>query len=98
MSSCASIRRDSIAGTSSQPSGARSIRVRDQAGVANGNAAQGLHPLGDLVDDLELLAGVFVQQQMQLVEGRAPHQPVMLLGQGMEDLRVGEDLVQPPAA
>jgi hypothetical protein len=40
---------------------------------------------------------MFVEQQMKLVERGTPHQPVMLLVQGVENLRVGENPVQPLA-
>ena len=39
--------------------------------VADGDAAEALDPLGEEVDDLVLLLGVLVEQQVELVEGRA---------------------------
>ena len=50
-------------------------RDRGQLGgvarVADGDATQALDPLGEQVDELELLLGVLVEQQVELVEGRA---------------------------
>jgi hypothetical protein len=66
-------------------------------GVTHRNAPERLHTLGDLVDQFVLRPGMFVEQQMKLVEGRAAHQPMVFLVQGVENLRVGEDLVQPLA-
>ena len=43
------------------------------------DAAQHHDPLGDLVDQLRLLAGMLVEQQVQLIERRARHLPVVLL-------------------
>ena len=68
------------------------------ARVADADPAQHLDPLGDQVDELELLLGVLVEQQVQLVEGRAGDVPVVLLVQRVQDRRVGEDLVEQPAA
>ena len=62
--------------------------------VADRDPTEGLHPLGEIIHQRELLAGVLVQQQMQLVEGRPAHQPVVLLVQRVENLRVGQELVQ----
>jgi serine protease Do len=53
-----------------------------------------LHPLGDPVDQGQLLLGVLVQEQVQLVERRSPHEPMVLLVQAVEDLRVGQDAVE----
>jgi hypothetical protein len=66
-------------------------------GVTHRNAPERLHTLGDLVDQFVLRLGMFVEQQMKLIEGRAAHQPMVFLVQGVENLRVGEDLVQPLA-
>ena len=52
-------------------------RARDRrqlsgvTGIAHRDAAQALDALGDQVDQLELLLGVLVEQQVELVEGRA---------------------------
>jgi Putative ParB-like nuclease len=69
--------------------------LRGVPGIANRDAAQRLHPLGDFVDQRELLAGMLIEQEVKLVEGRSAHQPMMLLVQRVKDLRVGEDLIQP---
>jgi hypothetical protein len=36
-----------------------------------------------LIDELYLLAGMLIEQQMQLVERRSPHEPMMFLVQGI---------------
>ena len=66
----------------------------DVARIADGDAAQRLDALGDHVDQFELLAGVLVEEQVQLVEGRAAHQPVMLLVQRIQNLSVGQRLIE----
>ena len=43
---------------------------------------------------LFLLFGVLVEEQMQLVEGVAPHQPVVLLVQAVKDDAVGQELIE----
>ena len=53
-----------------------------------------LDPLGDRVDQFALLVEVLVEQQVQLVEGRPGHLPVMLLVQVAQGHRVGQHLVQ----
>src|SRR5262249_52400517 len=53
-----------------------------------------LDSLGDHVDQFELFAGVLVEKQVQLVEGRAAHQPVVLLVQRVQDLRISERLIK----
>src|SRR5713101_5934821 len=65
--------------------------------ISDCNSAERLDPFGDLVDQLDLLAGVFVQQEMELVESRSAHEPMMFLVERVQDLRVREDLVQAPA-
>ena len=79
-----------------------SARDRGQLGglprVAHRDAAQHLHPLGELVDQLLLLLGMLVEQEMQLVEGRADHIPVVLLVERIQDQAVGQDPVQQLAA
>jgi len=55
---------------------------------------QALDPFGKRVDELELFTGVLVEQQVELVEGRPCHQPVVLLVQGIKEHGVGEDSVQ----
>ena len=64
------------------------------ARVAHRDPAQRLYPFGELVDEPELLARVLVEQQMQLVEGGATDQPVVLLVERVEQLCVGEDAVE----
>ena len=49
--------------------------------IADGDPAQALDALGEEVDELELLLGVLVEQQVELVEGRAGDEPVVLLVQ-----------------
>src|SRR6266446_2389829 len=65
--------------------------------ITDGNSAERLDPLGDLIDQLDLLAGVFVQQEVELVESRPSHEPMMFLVERKKDLRVRQDLVQAPA-
>jgi hypothetical protein len=48
-----------------------------------------LDPFGQRVNQFQLLASVLVEQQMQLLEGRATHLPVMLLVQAVENHGVG---------
>jgi hypothetical protein len=62
--------------------------------IGDGDATQRLHPLGHEVDQHELLTGVFVEQQVELVEGRAAHEPVVLLVEVVEDDAVRQHLVQ----
>ena len=79
----------------------RPIDRRELGGVAritDGDPAEALDPLGEQVDDLGLLLGVLVEQQVELVEGRPGHEPVVLLVERVEDHRVGEDLVEQLAA
>ncbi len=68
--------------------------LRDVARVAHRDGAQRLHPLGDEVHELLLLLRVLVQEQVELIERGAAHQPVALLVEVVQDARVGEDLVQ----
>jgi hypothetical protein len=41
--------------------------------VTDRNAAERLHAFRDLVDQLILLIGMFVEQQMKLIKGRSAH-------------------------
>ena len=66
--------------------------------VADADPAEHLDALGEHVDQLELLLGVFVEQEMELVEGRPGNVPVRLLVHRVEDGRVGQDLVEQLAA
>jgi hypothetical protein len=59
------------------------------ARIADRDAAQSLNALGDRIDQFVLLAGMFVEQKMQLIESRAAHQPVVLLVESVENLRIG---------
>jgi len=68
------------------------------AGVADGDPAKALDPLGQEVDELELLPGVLIEEQMQLVERRAGDELVMLLVERVEDHRVVQDLIEDLAA
>jgi hypothetical protein len=71
--------------------------LRDVPGIAHGDATESLYPLGNRVDQLDLLACVFIEQQVELVERCASHQPMVLFVEGVEDLRVCQELVQPLA-
>jgi hypothetical protein len=62
--------------------------------IADRDATQALDSLRKQVDELELLTGVLVEEQVELVEGRPGDQPVVLLVQGIEDGRVGQNAVQ----
>jgi hypothetical protein len=50
------------------------------------------------VDQVGLLVIVLVQQQVQVVEGVASHEPVVLLVKAGQDDAVGQDMVQQLAA
>jgi len=62
--------------------------------VADRDPTKGLDPLGDGVHERPLLIGVLVEQEVQLGEGRPAHQPMVLLVQRVEHLRVSQELVQ----
>ncbi len=68
------------------------------ARVTDGDPAEALDSLGEQIDQLALLLGVLVEEQVELVEGRPGDEPVVLLVERIEDHRVGEDLVQQSAA
>jgi hypothetical protein len=68
--------------------------LRDVPRVGHGRPPKRLDPLRYQVDDLQLFFGVLVQQQMELEEGRAADQPVVLLVQVVQDHRVGQDLIE----
>ena len=68
------------------------------ARIADRDAAEALDALGEQVDQLGLLLVVLVEEQVQLIEGRAGDQPVVLLVEAGEDHAVGEDLVEQLAA
>jgi hypothetical protein len=40
---------------------------------------KGLHALGDFIHQRQLLVGVLVEQEVQLVEGHPTHEPMVLL-------------------
>jgi len=63
-------------------------------GVTNGDPAKALDSFGKQVHELQLLAGVLVEQQVQLVERGTCHDPVVFLVEGMQDRRVGQDAVE----
>ena len=68
------------------------------SGIADRDAAERLDALGKEVDQLELLLGVLVEQEVELVEGWPGHVPVRLLVEGIQDGGVRQDLVQEVAA
>lgn len=70
-------------------------QLGDVARVSDRDAAEALDPLGQLVHDGQLGLGVLVQHEVERVEGRPAHEPVVLLVEGVQDLRVGEYAVQP---
>ena len=69
----------------------------DVPGIAHRDSAQGLYPFGDLVDQLDLLTCVLLEQQVQLIEARSSHHPMVVLVQCVEDVRVGQELIEPLA-
>src|SRR3989442_12962335 len=68
------------------------------ARVSHRDPAERLHALGEQIDELELLVGVLVEEQVQLVEGRARNQPVMFLVQRVKNARIRQDAIQKLAA
>lgn len=75
----------------------RPRHTRDLSGmtrVADRDAAQSLDPLSYHIDELELLARMLVEKQVQLAERRTAHQLVMLLVERMQDLGICENPVQ----
>jgi hypothetical protein len=71
------------------PGGLRHIRRHRQA-----YSPEQLNTFGDRVNQLDLLAIVFVVQQMELIESRTGNLPVRLFVQVANSHRVGEQLVQ----
>ncbi len=75
-------------------------RARNQRRLGNvrrhrdAHAAKELNPLGDEIDDLDLLVVMLVEQQMQLVEGRAGDLPVVFLVHVAQRHRVREQLIE----
>ena len=94
--SCASSRREIWTGTSSRAAGGRSMRVSLGDVGRHGDAMppSSLDALGEQVHQLQLLLGVLVEQQVQLVERRPDDLPVVLLVHVVEGDRVGQHLVQ----
>jgi hypothetical protein len=62
--------------------------------ISNRDPAERLYPLRDFIDQLDLLAGVLVEQQVELVKSCSAHQPMMFLIERVQDLRVAKDLIQ----
>jgi hypothetical protein len=68
------------------------------ARITDGDAAEALDAFGEQVDQLVLLVRVFVEEQVEHIERRSGDQPVVLLVHAVEHHRVGQDLVEEPAA
>jgi hypothetical protein len=64
------------------------------ARIADRDATKRLNPLGDLVDEFDLLLGMLIEQKMQLIKRSSAHEPMMLLVERVQDLAVGQGLVQ----
>jgi hypothetical protein len=56
-------------------------------GVTDPHPAAGLHPFRDGIDKDHLFSSVLVQEEMQLVEGRPTHEPMVFLVERVQDLR-----------
>src|SRR5205809_1030751 len=80
--------------------GASLRRTRDERGLGHvvrhrdADAAEQLNPFRDRIDELVLFAEMLVEQQMQLIEGRPRHLPVVFLVEIAQRDRVGEQLIQ----
>lgn len=73
-----------MAGTSSAPFGGRgTLSPRPRVGGRDGHPAEGLDPLGRQMDQLQLLVGMLVQQQVVLVERGLAYQPAVLLAKAV---------------
>ena len=57
--------------------------LRDMPRIADRDSAERLDPLCDLIDKLDLLTGMLIEEQMQLVERRSSHEPMVFLVQGI---------------
>jgi hypothetical protein len=68
---------------------------RDMSRISDRNPAKRLDSFGDFIDQLDLLVGVFVEQKVKLIEGGSAHQPMMLLVERIQDLRVAKELIEP---
>src|SRR5262249_36954026 len=66
-------------------------RLSADPDLGDRHPAQHMNPFGQRIDQLQLLIGVLVQQQMQLLEGRPAHLPVLLLVLALEDQAVSQD-------
>jgi len=64
------------------------------AAHGDGDAAEELNALGDGVDHLDLLVEVLVEEEVELVEGRAGDLPVVLLVHVAQGDGVGQKLVE----
>jgi hypothetical protein len=64
------------------------------AAHGDGDAAEELDALGDGVDDFELFVEVLIEEQVELVEGRAGDLPVVLLVHVAEGDGIGKELVE----
>ena len=62
--------------------------------ISDRDPAERLDPFGDFIDQLGLLVGVLVEQKVKLIESCSAHQPMMLLVERIEYLRVAKDLIQ----
>ena len=98
--SWASSRRWIIDGTSSAPFGGRSIEVSSAAwrGSPTAMPPRLWTRSASRSIELELLVGVLVEQEVELIEGGAGDEPVVLLVERVQDHRVGQDLVEELAA
>jgi hypothetical protein len=63
-------------------------------GHAGRNSAQRLDAFCNFVDQVRLLTGVFVEEQVELVKGRPAHLPMTLLVKIAQSDRVNERLVE----
>ena len=66
----------------------------DVTGVSHCYSSEALHPFSDLIYKCDLLAGVLIKQEMQLVECPAAHKPVVLLVECVENLCIAKELIQ----
>jgi hypothetical protein len=65
----------------------------DVTGVGDCDTTEGLDAFAHQVDEGQLLTGVLVEQQVELVERRASHQPVVFLVEVVKDDAVRQRLV-----
>src|SRR5215468_6576572 len=69
-------------------------RLGDVVRHRDADTAEQLDTFRDRIDELVLLAGVLVEEQMELVEARTRNLPMVLLVEVAQRDRVGEDLVE----